>query len=96
MAEAKSGIQTGIRHTDDDVGIHRMRLCKNTTGLDPGPVNGNAVNDRIRSCKINVFKNTEFLFFLLAVFPSGHYSILRKYKDLSRFHIPDKIRAYGL
>ena len=53
-------------------------------------VNSDAVKDAVRSCKVNIFKNTSRLFFRVMHHEIGLDAILIDRHDLARKHVADK------
>ena len=54
---AERGVQTGIRCADDNIGLHRMLLRKETTGLQAGLMHAGALDDGIGAGKVDVLKH---------------------------------------
>ena len=83
---------TGLRYTHNDIGVDRMCLCQDPSGCNPGTVNADAIYVTVRSCEINVLKNT---FCMTACHQRlvRRNSLRRDRHDLPRLHITDKLCA---
>ena len=55
---AHGGIQAGVRHADDHVGVHRVLPGQDAAGLQAGLVDGLPADHRVGPGKVNVFKDT--------------------------------------
>ena len=84
--------QSGIRHTDNQISLYRIRLCKSLSCNNPCMIYIDVVDHAVHTRKINVLKNTTCLLFRwnLHTFVR-RYSMLCKADNLSRFHITDKV-----
>ena len=71
-----------------------MGFCKDFSRRDTGGMDGNAVDDRIRAGKVNIFKDTEFFLFFSAMLASGNDSVFAEYQDLAWLYIPYDFGAY--
>ena len=69
------------------------RICKRFSSTDPCIIDFHAIHGAVQSCKINIFKNTMSMLFLLSQF-TGFQSVLGDRDDLTRFNITDKFRSY--
>ena len=86
----------GLRYTNHQICLYRMILCQTPAGNDPRFINAHLIDMAIRSCKVNIFKDTTCMLFLTHVL-HRLYAILRRYRhDLPRFYIPDKLCTYGI
>ena len=56
---SQSRIQTGIRNTDDNVRIHRMRLCQNSACIHPDLMDTDTLDNGIRAGKVDMLKDTQ-------------------------------------
>ena len=89
---------SGLRHTCHQICLYRGILCQKLSGLDPACIYTHPVNMTVRSCKIDVLKNTAcFLFFLKC---HGHIGLntffRRNGHNFSRQHITHKCRTNGV
>ncbi len=89
---AFGGHKSGVRHTNHQVCLHRIRFCQCLSGLNSGMVDIHTVNGTVRAGKIDVFKYTSGL--LVGRNCHTHirsYPIFCKTYNLTRQHIPYKL-----
>ena len=89
---------SGLRHTCHQICLYRGILCQKLSGLDPACIYTHPVNMTVRSCKIDVLKNTAcFLFFRKC---HGHIGLntffRRNGHNFSRQHITHKCCTNGV
>ena len=51
------GVNSRVRHGDHYIGLDRMLFCQHFTGFHAGRVHLNAVNNTVRTGKVDIFKN---------------------------------------
>ena len=90
---AHGGVQTGIRHADDNVRVHRMGFCKDLPCPDPGIMNADTVDDGIRPGKVDIFKNAHLFGRGAAVAGVGVDAVAVKGQDFSGQNVPLEFRA---
>ena len=93
---SQGSIQSGIRNTDDNVRIHRMRLCQNDAGSPSGIMNADPLNDRIRTGKVDMLKDAEFLGSGAAVPLIAMNAAAVNGQDLAGKNIPYDFRTYRM
>gem|GEM_PF-1639353 len=93
--ETQGRIQAAVRNTDDNICIYRMFLPQQLAGTDSGIVYGTAVDDRVRACKIHVFKHTQRRF-LTAVRPDGANLLSVCHRDLTGIQLTLKGCLYAV
>ena len=93
---AHGGVQTGIRHADDNIRIHRMGFCQNLPCPHPGVVNADAVNDGIRPGKVDVFKNAHFPGRGAAMTGVGVDAVAVKGQNFPGQNVPLEFRTHGV
>ena len=94
LRKSERGIQSRIRHADDSIRIHRMRRGEQCARLFPCRMNGNAVQNRIRTRKIDILKNTGALRRSAAVSAVGlHPPVRCQHDHFSGFEIAQEFRA---
>ncbi len=86
----QGGVQAGVGNAHHDIRPGRMLPGKEPAGFHPRPVHGYPVDHRIRSCKIDIFKDTELPFLSATVFPAGFHSLRPKHKNFPGLQIPHK------
>ena len=86
---------TGFRHTDHEIGIDRGIDRQTAACVNAGMINAHTVKHTIRSCKVNIFKDTSCLFLRIRQAHAliGVDSVLGDRYDLTRLHIADKFRV---
>ena len=89
-------IQPGIGHTDHNVRIHRGILGQEFSGPYPCLVDRDTVDHRIRTGKINIFKNTKAFLRPIAMAPDRADALLAENNDFTGLHIPDKGCAHRI
>ena len=58
VPSAACGTVAGLRHTDHQIGLNRRIHGKELSCENPGIVYAHIVNVAVRSCEINILKNT--------------------------------------
>ena len=94
-SKTEGGIQTGVRNSDDDIGLNGMFLRKESPRLQTRMVNGDPLNDRIRSSKVEVFEYAE------RGFPDAMPSVAMQTcfidrDDFATFYFPYESGSYGI
>ena len=86
----------GFWYTHNHIRFYRMALGKNSSCHDSGCKDRYTVNDTVRSCKVNIFKNTSGRFEHIAVLTIGFHTILSDRDDLPWFQISDKFSTNSI
>ena len=87
------GIEAGVRYADDDVRIDRMLFCEELAGAHTGIVYGCSVDDRIRTCEVNILKHAGGVLLGIAVILDGAETILIHDHDLTRLEVTHQLRT---
>ena len=95
LGVAHGGVQTGIRHADDHVGLHRVLLRQKAPRQAAGIMHGLTAEDRIRPGEVDIFKYAHVAAGALAVVPEGPHLALFHHDDLTRVQLPLKFRPHG-
>ena len=86
-------IQAGIRYAYDQIRICGMLLRQLLTGTDPEGMNRLAVDNRIRTGKVDILENTEVTL-LRRMLVNNLEAVLIDHNDLARLNIPNKLGAH--
>ena len=98
---ADCGVDSAVGNADNDICLNRMLKRKAGARIQPCRMHADSVNNGIRPCKIDVFKNTYALFCLAAMVFYGAHAVFLKNDDFSRLNISDercadRIKSTGL
>ena len=85
--------KSGFRYTGHQVRFYRIGFCKRFSSTDPCIIDFHAIHGTVQSCKINIFKNTMGMLFLLSQF-TGFQSVFGDRDNLTWFNITDKFSPY--
>ena len=93
---AHGGVQTGVRHADDDVRLHGMLQREERTGPLTGHMNAAAVDHGVGAGKVDELKNAQSPGRDAAVGSVGLDAVFVRHHDLSGQNIPLKAGAHGV
>ena len=95
LGVAQGGVQAGVRHADDHIGIHRVFLCQEPAGLLAGLVHRAALDDAVRAGKVDELEHAHLGVRAAAVIlDAPQFTGLGVGDDdLAGFHVPQQGRA---
>ena len=95
LGVAQGGVDAGVRHADDHVRFHRVFLCEEVAGAEPGLMNRHALDDGVGPGKIDILKHAQGAL-LSAQAPVGNHAFLAEDHDFPGIDIPDELRPHGV
>ena len=95
LGVAHGGVQAGVGHADDDIGLHRMLLCQESAGPLAGLVDADALDFAVRPGEVDIFEHADFSL-VPAVGGDGLHLAVLDDDDFAGAHVPHQGRADGV